>query len=100
VAEGPEPLGVVVSTDLDLSGLRGKVLTLSWSMWQEAGAVRLSGDWLNDNLAYRIEPRTDHATTTLDVWIPMPREPGSYFIRVDLRSGLTRVDSGESDRFG
>jgi hypothetical protein len=98
-ASGPEPLGVVVSTDLDLSGLRGKVLTLSWSMWQEAGEVRLSGDWLNDNLAYRIEPRTDHATTTLDVWIPMPREPGSYFVRVDLRSGLTRVDSGESDRF-
>lgn len=72
----PEPLGVVVSTDLDLSGLRGEALTLSWSMWQEAGGVRLNGDWLNDNLAYRIEPRTDHATTTLDVWIPMPREPG------------------------
>jgi hypothetical protein len=95
----PEPLGVVVSTELDLSGLRGKVLTLSWSMWQEAGDIRLSGDWLNDNLAYRIEPRSDHATTTLDVWIPMPREPGAYFVRVDLRSGPTRIDSGESERF-
>jgi hypothetical protein len=98
-ASDPEPLGVVVSTDLDLSGLRGKALTLSWSMWQEAGGIRLSGDWLNDNLAYRIEPRTDHATTTLDVWIPMPREPGSYFVRVDLRNGPTRIDSGESERF-
>lgn len=95
----PEPLGVVVSTDLDLSGLRGEALTLSWSMWQEAGGIRLSGDWLNDNLAYRIEPRTDHATTTLDVWIPMPREQGSYFVRVDLRRGPTRIDSGESERF-
>lgn len=96
---GPDPLGVVVSTDLDLSGLRGKKLTLSWSMWQVAGGVRLSGDWLNDNLAYRIEPRTEHATTTLDVWIPLPREPGSYFVRVDLRDGPTRIDSGESERF-
>jgi hypothetical protein len=95
----PEPLGVVVSTDLELTGLRDKVLTLSWSMWQGAGGVRLSGEWLNDNLAYRIEPRTDHATTTLDVWIPLPREPGSYFVRVDLRSGATRIDSGESERF-
>lgn len=95
----PEPLGVVVSTDLNLSGLRGEVLSLSWSMWQDAGHIRLSGDWLNDNLAYRIEPRADHATTTLDVWIPMPREPGSYFVRVDLRNGPTRIDSGESERF-
>jgi hypothetical protein len=95
----PEPLGVVVSTDLDLTGLRGKVLALSWSMWQEAGDIRLSGDWLNDNLAYRIKPQSDHTTTTLDVWIPLPREPGSYFVRVDLRSGATRIDSGESERF-
>jgi hypothetical protein len=98
-ATEPEPLGVHVSTDLELTGLRAEKLTLTWSLWQAAGDVRLSGDWLNENLAYRIEPRTDHATTTLDVWIPMPREPGTYFVRVDLRSGPTRIDSGESERF-
>jgi hypothetical protein len=98
-ATEPEPLGVVVSTDLELTGLRDEKLTLSWSLWQAAGGVRLSGEWLNDNVAYVIKPRSDHTTTTLDVWIPLPREPGSYFVRVDLRSGATRIDSGESERF-
>jgi hypothetical protein len=64
-----------VTADLELAGLRGKPVLLSWSMWQQGGNKRLYGDWLNRNLAYRLEATTDR-DTTLDLWIRCRRHPG------------------------
>src|SRR5437867_784933 len=62
-----EPVGVVVTVDLELTGLRGRPVLLSWSMWQHSGATRLHAEWLNTNLAYRIEATSDHETASLDL---------------------------------
>jgi hypothetical protein len=97
--EPPEPLGVVVSSDVELIGLRGTPVTLSWEMWQTGGAVRLHGDWLNSNLAYRLQAVTDHDTVTIDMWVPLPKPPGPYFVRVDINSGNTRLASADSEPF-
>jgi hypothetical protein len=97
--EPPEPLGVVVSSDVELIGLRGRPVTLSWEMWQTGGGVRLHGDWLNSNLAYRLQAVTDHDTVTTDMWVPLPKPPGPYFVRVDINSGNTRLASADSEPF-
>jgi hypothetical protein len=94
-----EPLGVVVSTDIELADLRAKPALLSWSMWQKGGDVRLHGDWLNKNLAYRLEATTNRDTTTVDLWIPLPQPPGPYLARVDLNVNGSRLAAGESDLF-
>jgi hypothetical protein len=94
-----EPLGVVVSADLELVGLRGKPVLLSWSMWQQGGTKRLFGNWLNRNLAYRLVATTDHDTTALDMWIPLPKAPGPYFIRVNLTADRSPLASGDSPPF-
>jgi hypothetical protein len=94
-----EPLGVVVSADLELIGLRGKPVLLTWSMWQQGGKKRLYGNWLNRNLAYRLEATTDHDTTTLDLWIPLPKLPGRYFIRVNLAADQSPLASADSPSF-
>jgi|SoiMethySBSTD1v2_1073268.scaffolds.fasta_scaffold11381_2 hypothetical protein len=96
---GDDPLGIVVATDLEMVGLRGETIFLSWSMWQEGGQVRLHGDWLNENLAYRLQPTTDRDTTTLDLWVPLPREPGAYFVRVELALGDSSLASADSELF-
>jgi hypothetical protein len=92
-----EPLGVLVSADIELAGLGGRPVLLSWSMFQAAGDQRqLFGEWLNENLAFRLEATTDHDATTVDLWIPMPKDPGSYFIRLELateEAALARADS-------
>ena len=96
---GGEPLGVVISADLELAGLRGKPVLLSWSMWQQGGKKRLYGNWLNRNLAYRLEATTDRDTTTVDLWVPLPKSPGPYFIRVNLTAGKAPLASADSPPF-
>jgi hypothetical protein len=90
-----EPLGVVVSVDVELAGLRDKPVFLSWSMWQKNDTTRrLYGNWLNRNLAYRLKASTDRDTATLDLWIPLPKPPGPYFVRMQLTaSGSARAST-------
>jgi hypothetical protein len=94
-----EPLGVVVTADLNLVGLRGKPVLLSWSMWQQGGKKRLYGTWLNRNLAYRLEATTDHDATTLDLWVPLPKTSGPYFVRIDLTASGLPLASADSQPF-
>lgn len=95
----PEPLGVVVTADLELGGLRGEPVTLSWSMWRQGDGGRLYGDWLNENVAYRLEATTDRDTTSVDLWIPLPPEPGPYTVRVQLTRDGSRLASASTDPF-
>jgi hypothetical protein len=94
-----EPLGVVVSADLEVVGLRGRPVLLSWSMWQQGGKKRLFGNWLNRTLAFRLLPSSDDDTTSLDLWVPLPRSPGRYFIRVDLTENQSPLASADSQPF-
>ncbi|HKY65541.1 MAG TPA: hypothetical protein VJM49_04190 [Acidimicrobiales bacterium] len=97
--DGDEPLGVVIATDIELEGLRGETVLLTWSMWQQAGGARLHGDWLDERLAYSLEATTEHDTTSLDLWIPLPPEPGPYFVRVGLDLGGSSLASADSEPF-
>lgn len=79
-----DAVGVVVTVNVDLGGLRGKPVLLSWSMWQTGSGKRIFGDWLNEHLAYELTADTDHDTTGGDFWIPLPKVKSSYFVRVWL----------------
>jgi hypothetical protein len=98
--DGHEPLGVVVTTDLDLAGLRGEPVFLTWRMFGYGGSTQLHGEWLNENLAYRIEPRTDHEAATVDLWIPLPPEPGPYVVKVKVTHDGSGLDSDQTGPFG
>lgn len=92
-----QPLGELVSVNMELAGLQGQPVFLSWSIFQESGHNRLFGKWLSNFVAYRLEATTENDTGTLEMWIPLPKPPGPYFIRVSLSSdgaSLTSMDSG------
>ncbi|WP_249997529.1 hypothetical protein [Actinoplanes sp. M2I2] len=81
-------VGAVVDVNLDIEGLRGKTVALSWSLWQGPGTeTRIYGSWLNENLAYELTATSDHDTASVSFWIPLPKADGPYF----LRSKLTRA---------
>jgi hypothetical protein len=91
------PLGELVSVNMELAGLQGQPVFLSWSIFQENGRTRLFGNWLNSFVAYRLEATTEDDTGTLEMWIPLPKPPGPYFVRVSLSTdgaSLTSMDSG------
>jgi hypothetical protein len=96
---GGEPLGVVVTADMELIGLRNRPVMLSWEMWQQGGQVRLYGEWLNTNLAYLLEATTNHDTTSVDLWVPLPQQPGPYFIRLALTAEQSALASADSEPF-
>jgi len=92
-----QPLGELVSVNMELAGLQGQPVFLSWSIFQESGHNRLFGKWLSNFVAYRLEATTEDDTGTLEMWIPLPKPPGPYFIRVSLSTdgaSLTSMDSG------
>jgi len=96
-----EPLGVRVSADLRLEGLRGEQLRLSWSVLQRSGKTPLPAAWLKTNYGYIIEPVSDSDTVNVDFWVPRPKARGKYLISVTvIDEGNRRIAADESRVFG
>jgi hypothetical protein len=95
-----EPLGVLVTVNLELIGLRDQEVQLTWSMLAARGAHRrLYGDWLNDNLSYRLKAGSNRDTAFEYIWIPLPKPPGPYYVRVELTVDGAPLKSEASDPF-
>jgi hypothetical protein len=93
-----DPVGVVVTADVELAGLRGKDVRLSWAMWQKNGDT-LGPDWLTEHLAYRMKATSEDDTASFDFWIPLPKSPGSYFVRSRLSTGTATLATADSEPF-
>ena len=94
-----QPLGELVSVDLELAGLKGQPVFLSWAIFQKEGPSHLSGRWLSNFVAYRLEAKTNDDTGTLEMWVPLPKQKGPYFIRVTLTTGGANLASMNSNPF-
>jgi len=73
---------------------------LSWLIFQQGGQNHLFGHWLDNFTAYRLETTTDDDTGTLEMWIPLPKVPGPYFLHLSLTSNGASMASADSDLFG
>jgi hypothetical protein len=75
---------------------------LSWSIFQEGGSQNhLPENWLGNFVAYRLEATTNDDTGTLEMWIPLPKQPGPYFVRLTMTTtdGIS-LASMDSSPFG
>jgi len=95
-----EPLGAVISANIELDGLRGKHVMLYWSMWQQGGNTRLFGQWLSSYAGFKLTATTDKDTGSINFWLPLPKAHGQYFIRLELRlQNGAQLASGDSNSF-
>jgi hypothetical protein len=94
-----EPLGAVVTANVELVGLRGEPVLLSWSIWQVGGTERLYGQWLTTNPAYQLTATRERDTTAVNLWIPLPTAPGPYLVRLDLMLGGSPLTSEDTHPF-
>jgi hypothetical protein len=92
-------LGELVSVNFQLTGLRDKVVFLKWSIFQKGGQSHLFGKWVDHFVAYRLQATTDDDTGTLEMWVPLPKVPGPYFLHLDLNIGAASLSSADSDLF-
>jgi hypothetical protein len=95
-----EPVGASVVVNVELSGLRGQAVDLLWEIY-EAGGDRgsLFGRWLSSTPAYRLEPSTDHDTTSAALWIPLPPDESRYYVQLTLLTNGTPLYTSVSDQF-
>lgn len=90
---GSEPMGWTVAVGLDLEGVAGVPLLLTWSL----DGVDVSESWRAENLAYRIVPSTQHDAGVAEIWVPDLKRTGAYNINVTLtnESKATIADEGQ-----
>jgi hypothetical protein len=93
-------MGELVSVNFELTGLRDRPILLSWLIFQKGGRSHLFGKWLDNFVAYRLQATTDNDTGTLEMWIPLPKVPGPYFIHLNLAADGANIASADSDLFG
>jgi hypothetical protein len=94
-------LGELINVNLELAGLQGQPVILSWSIFQKDGQNHLPRSWLGNFAAYRLEGTTGDDTGTLEMWIPLPKQHGPYFVHLALTTtggdSLASMDSGLFD---
>jgi len=94
-----DPLGAQVRVDVELDGFRGKSVMLYWSLIQQGTGARLYGTWLSNHLAYQLKATTDMDTGSVEFWVPLPKAPGPYFVRIEVRYESVAVASDDSTPF-
>jgi hypothetical protein len=94
-----QPLGELIGVNLELAGLQGQPVYLSWSIFQQRGTSHLSEKWLGNFVACRLEATTNDDTGTLEMWISLPKHRGPYFIRLTLSTGSASLASMNSGPF-
>lgn len=94
------PLGVLVDVNVELEGLRGRPVLLTWSIFPHDGGPPLFGSWLQTVAAYRLEAGSNRDTASFDLWLPLPKDPGPYVAGLQLSVGDIRIASVRTDPFG
>lgn len=94
-----DPLGVIVTANMQLEGLLGRELGVYWEVWTPSGASRLYDRWLDEVRVARIAAERERDAGAVQFWVPMPKRPGSYFIHVIIRDGDKVLFVARSDIF-
>lgn len=76
----PEPRGWVIPVNLSFEKLSGDRLSLTWSL----EGIDVPQSWSGDKLAYRVQAKTDRASTQAEIWFPDLTVPGTYKLSVKL----------------
>jgi hypothetical protein len=93
-------LGELVSVNLELVGLQGQPVLLAWSIFQQGDKTNPFGKWLGgDFVVDRLEATTNDDTTALEMWIPLPKLPGPFVIRLSLSADGADLASTDSSPF-
>ena len=94
-----EPLGELISVDMEIKGLQGQSVILSWSIFPQNRTRHLPREWLRDYDSYLLAPTTNDDTGSLDMWIPLPRQPGPYYVHLAMTVNGVGLASSESGPF-
>ena len=85
--QGEDPQGWTLAVRVDLQGLAGVPLLLTWSL----DGLDVPLTWQAENLAYRVVGSTPHDASVADIWVPDLKRPGSYNVNIKLSYEATGI---------
>jgi hypothetical protein len=91
-----EPVGAAVNFNLTLENLKDRTVEVRWSMYRVGAGSPLPRDWLVNRRVFRERIERSSQTVSSQFWVPLPREPGSYFVRLSAWDGDNRLDYEDS----
>jgi hypothetical protein len=96
-----DPVGVRVTVDLELEGLRGVDVYLYWRLLSAGGSNPVPEDLAVATPAFMITPGTDLDSASVDAWVPLPEDPGPYELELLVTDGTDAapLDSFRSEPF-
>jgi hypothetical protein len=95
----PQPVGVTVNVNFSLTGFRGRTASVRWSLYEEGGDV--PHDWLESQSVLLLEAEAQKDSGGGTFWVPLPREPGPYFVRIEVYDeDGDSLDYEDTERFG
>jgi hypothetical protein len=71
--------GVFIELGVHIIGFEGKLLTLKWELIDA-----VSSDQIHDERSEGLIPPTDEGTVTERLFVPLPRKPGTFRVRIEL----------------
>ncbi|HET7534174.1 MAG TPA: hypothetical protein VFJ83_13570, partial [Nocardioidaceae bacterium] len=94
-----DPLGILVTANVALEGLKGRELGVFWEVWSQDDAIRLFDRWLDEVPVSRIAAEKEQDSGAFQFWVPMPKKPGEYVIHVIIKEGERLLVIDRSDPF-
>jgi hypothetical protein len=94
------PLGVVVTANLRVEGLPDEEVDISWRLTGRAKGRTPYSRWFKEILAAKFTPSAVSDGTTVNIWVPMPKRPGTYVVQVTIKHGDNPLIAKKSEAFG
>jgi hypothetical protein len=87
-----EPVGVALNFNLTLENLKGRTVTVRWSMYRLGAGAPLPHDWLVNRRIFMERLERSSQTVSRQFWVPLPRRQGQYFVRLSAWDADKRLD--------
>jgi hypothetical protein len=92
-------LGAEVMFTIDLQGLKNKDVTVTWELYADGSDEPSWPGWLTGNSALKLRATTDDDRAAQPLFVPLPRRPGRYQVRLDAYVDGAPADSASSEWF-
>ena len=78
-----QPVGVTVNYKVTLTGFRGRIAVVRWALYSRAGR-KIPHPWLKSQVASRLKGEAERDTATPQIWVPLPKGEGPFFVRLEV----------------
>jgi hypothetical protein len=93
-------VGVMVTFNISLTGFDDDRTDVRWSLYSAGAGSVVPRAWLRSQLALSLRGTADDDGGSFDFWVPLPRKPGPYFVRLGVYDDNTRLDYANTGPFG